>query len=157
MFKKYFGITLLMFLMILIIGCQSEINSTPGLVEKDTTPTSTLEADKGGVRGRLLSNQTNEPLGKIGIRLAEVVRQGEEAAFVLDTAFSPAAVTDENGDFVIMNVPPMEYLIVVGNVEIYQGYEILQDSSGKPYTYQVKSGEILEIGTLGVNLTFPGQ
>jgi hypothetical protein len=71
----------------------------------------------------------------------------------LDTAFSPGVVTDAEGNFTLTNIPAMEYVIVVGNVEIYQGYEILQDASGQARTYTVTAGETLDVGELNVGLT----
>jgi hypothetical protein len=123
--------------------------------ETQTTeqPQETLSADMGGVTGKVVSSITNQPLGETIVRLAEVVRQEGQAAFVLDTAFSPGVVTDADGNFSLVNIPAMEYVIVVGNVEIYQGYEILQDASGQALTYTVEAGEVLDVGELRVGLT----
>jgi hypothetical protein len=150
-------IVTLFLIMLAVAGCQPQ---QPAIKtsQATTAPTpmetmETLDANMGGVTGRAMSNITNQPLGNTIVRLAEVVRQNDQAAFVLDTAFSPGTISDENGNFTIMNVPAQEYVIVVGNVEIYQGYEILQDASGKANTYTVTAGEILDVGDLRVNLT----
>lgn len=144
---------------LMLSACQSaaptavETEMSNGETQTGEQPQETLSAEMGGVTGKVVSSVTNQPLGETVVRLAEVVRQEGQAAFVLDTAFSPGVVTDAEGNFNLINIPAMEYVIVVGNVEIYQGYEILQDASGQALTYTVNAGEVLDVGELRVGLT----
>lgn len=146
---------LILFLVVILIslsGCQGNSADSP------TQPAQIqdlpeLEAGTAGVYGTAFSEINGEPLGDTIVRLAEVVCQGEECAFVLDAAFSPGAITDENGKFVISNAPAIEYLVVIGNVDVYQGYEIVQDSSGEATRYILKEDEYLDLGELRVKIT----
>jgi hypothetical protein len=150
--------------LILLAGCQpapqietsSEPESTMEVAQ--VTPPSTpqpstgLEAGKSTVVGQVFSTRTNAPMVNMGVRLAEVHRQGEEGAFLLDTAFSPGDFTDEEGYFSFDNIEPGEYVVVVGNVEVYEGYVIIPDSTGRPQVYDFPSDEVTDIGTLRVGL-----
>lgn len=157
--KFRLAIIVLILLSLVLSACQSATPTTSPIeaisseTQSVTQTEPALEADMGGMTGKVVSSITNLPLGETGIRLAEVVRQEGQAAFVLDTAFSPGAFTDAEGNFTLMNIPAMEYVIVVGNIEIYQGYEILQDATGQARTYTVAAGEILDVGELKVGLT----
>ena len=146
----------LILISMLFTGCQSQ--GTPvASSASPVTPLPTLEAGQGGVTGIAVSKKTGGVLANTVVRLAEVVRQEDQAAFVLDTAFSPGTITDADGKFAFVNIPPMEYVIVIGNVEVYQGYEILQDETGQATVYVVTAGEILDVGSLEVNIQPPGN
>lgn len=154
---KYHVLAAVLLMIVLVLsGCQAqgetEVGTTPVVTELPT-----LESDKGGITGTAVSKKTGEVLANTVVRLAEVVRQEDQAAFVLDTAFSPGTVTDTNGKFAFVNIPAVEYVIVIGNVEVYQGYEILQDSTGQANVYTVTAGEILDVGDLEVNLDSTGS
>jgi hypothetical protein len=154
---KFRALAAVFFLLVMLLsGCQSQGGPQETPVP-EATPLPTLEADKGGITGTAISKKTGGVLANTVVRLAEVVRQEDQAAFVLDTAFSPGTITDANGKFAFMNVPAVEYVIVIGNVEVYQGYEILQDSTGQANVYIVTAGEILEVGDLEVNLEPAGN
>jgi hypothetical protein len=142
---------LALLLLVLLSGaCQAAPAATETVVVTDQPD---LTGEFGGVRGVILSNITNEPIDSIIVRLAEVVRQGDQSAYVLDQAFSPGATTQADGSFQIANAPAGEYVLVVGNPEIFNGHEILQDSSGTSIKYIVTAGEWLDIGDIRVDLT----
>lgn len=145
---KYFVFSLV--LILVLSACQSAPTAT-SLPEVNEAPE--LEGDFGGVEGVIISDITNEPIEGIIVRLAEVVRQGDQSAYVLDQAFSPGTTTQAEGVFQISNAPAGEYVMVVGNPEIFNGHEILQDSSGTSIKYMVESGEWLDVGEIRVNLT----
>lgn len=156
--KVRFSIVSLVLVIFLLTACQSSAPSATETANSQLPNTPqvtqpTLEAGKGGVTGSVISKITGEPLDNTSIRLAEVVRQDDQAAFVLDAAFSPGTTSDENGNFMISNVEAKEYVLVVGNVEIYQGYEIIQDSTGQANTYEIKPDEFLDLGVIEVNIT----
>lgn len=131
-------------LMIIFLGaCRGGISEA---VLKPPTP----EPGKASVQGRVISGLTDEPMGETIVRLAEVVRQGDRGAYVLDGAFSPGDITDENGVFLIENVEAMEYVIVVGDVESI--YEVIPDDSGKPKVWNAVVDEVLLVGDLVVDI-----
>lgn len=138
-------------LILLLSACQAAPAATTEA--PPATEALALQGEFGGVTGVIISDITNEPIEGIIVRLAEVFRQGDQSAYVLDQAFSPGATTQADGSFQIDNAPAGEYVLVVGNPEIFNGHEILQDSSGTSIKYTVESGEWLDLGEIRVNLT----
>ena len=115
------------------------------------TPPAQPEPGMATVTGRVISENTELPLAETIVRLAEVVRQDEEAAYVLDVAFSPGTDSDGEGFFIFENVDPIEYVIVVGDV--YENYKVMADEDGKAITWITAKDEILNVGELIVDLS----
>ena len=115
------------------------------------TPPAPPESGMATVTGRVISENTGLPLSDTIVRLAEVVRQDEEAAYVLDVAFSPGTDSDGEGFFIFENVDPLEYVIVVGDV--YEIYKVMADEDGKAKTWISFEDQILNIGELIVDLS----
>lgn len=115
------------------------------------TPPAQPEPGMATVTGRVISENTELPLAETIVRLAEVVRQDEEAAYVLDVAFSPGTDSDGEGFFIFENVDPIEYVIVVGDV--YEIYKVMADEDGKARTWITVKDEILNVGELIVDLS----
>jgi hypothetical protein len=108
------------------------------------------EQGKAMVVGRLLSSQTQTALAQTAVRLAEVHRQGEEGAYVLDGANSPGAITNDQGEFVIPNIDPKEYVIVAGDV--YAANDVVKEPTGKPKAWSINTDQVLNVGDVQVNL-----
>ena len=72
---------------------------------------------------------------------------------MLDAAHSPAVYADGEGVFVIANVDPTEYVIVIGDPE--GAYEVIPDDSGRARVWKPYSGEVLDVGQLNVSLSPP--
>lgn len=103
------------------------------------------------VTGRVIHKNTNDPFPNTIVRLAEVVRSDTgDDVYVLDHAFSPGVKTNEKGIFLFENVDPIEYVIVVGNVENL--YEIIPKEDGKPRVWVTYADEVLDVGDLKVLL-----
>ena len=137
---------------ILIITACSQV------VVNISTPTSSAEPlrakpenGKATVVGKVISLIDGTPMPDTVVRLAEVYREGDEGAFVLDGAYSPGAITDEQGKFAIENVDVKEYVIVVGDV--YDKYQIIADPDDNAKIYQAIKDEILDVGELEVDLS----
>ncbi len=152
-------------LLIFAMGCQPspqiETNPkaelTPGSLEALPQATADLpavepEAGKATVTGQVITTKTNGPLKNTVVRLAEVHRDGEDGAFLLDTAFSPGDITNDEGQFTFANIEPGEYVLVVGNVEFYDGYVIIPETSGRPKVYNFPAGQLTDLGSLTVDL-----
>ena len=114
------------------------------------TPPAQPESGMATVTGRVISENTGLPLSDTIVRLAEVVRQEDEGAYVLDVAFSPGTDSDGEGFFIFENVDAYEYVIVVGDV--YEIYKVMADEDGKAITWITVEDEILNVGELIVNL-----
>ncbi len=114
------------------------------------TPPAQPESGMATVTGRVISESSGLPLADTIVRLAEVVRQEDEGAYVLDVAFSPGTDSDGEGFFIFENVDPLEYVIVVGDV--YEIYKVMADEDGKASTWITVKDEILNVGELIVDL-----
>lgn len=114
------------------------------------TPVAPPAAGKSTIVGQVLSLSTRAPLANIPVRLADVVRQGDQAAMVLDSAFSPGDITDDQGRFIIENVNPGEYVIIVGDVTAQ--YEVIAEPPGKARVWELVSDRVLNAGALQVSL-----
>lgn len=145
--------TALIVIMLLLAACSPTAETSTPETNPLPTPPAKPEQGKATVVGRALSLLTGEPLGNTMVRLAEVVRQGDQAAFVLDAAFSPGATTDAQGYFIMANIAPMEYVIVVGNIEIYQGYQIIQDETGLAKPVTIPADKVTDLEELRVNIS----
>ena len=75
---------------------------------------------------------------------------GKNDIFLLDQAFSPGTRTGENGVFVFENVEPMEYVVIVGDIE--RTYVVIPDETGKPATWIALPDGILDVGSLHVSM-----
>lgn len=109
------------------------------------------EAAKTTVRGRVMTQ--GQPLVDVAVRLAEVHREADnpdEGAYVLDGAFSPGARTDGEGYFVMENIEPIEYVLVVGDV--YGIYTVVANSDGRPKVWQTQAGQVVDFGVVNVTL-----
>ncbi len=138
-------ILLLISIMIIFSACQGgQANSA---ARKVPTPAS----GKAIVTGRVL-DPAGQPYKNTPVRLAAIYRQGDQGqgAFVLDLASSPGAFSDQNGYFVIEDVSPNEYTIVVGDPD--KKYRITADDKGQAKTWKAESGKILDVGTLTLDL-----
>lgn len=129
--------------LLLLTSCKSSTAEIP------STPIPTPKPGEGQLIGIALNND-GEPLQNIPIRLAQVYRENEQGAFVLDTSHSPSSISSSKGEFVLLGIPPAEYLLVVGKPED-NNYIIYQDKDGKPITYTIKGGESLNIGKIQVD------
>jgi len=135
----------------LITSCQWTGISNLGGSKDIKQPTSPTPASgKAVMVGRVVSVTDSTPFANIPVRLAQIYRQGEEGAFVLDFARSPSSLTDEDGYFAIIDFQPAEYLIVVGKIED-NNYVIYQTNPSDPNTYNIEPDQLLDMGTLKVN------
>ena len=133
---------------LIIAACTS---NTQDVNNPLVTPPAQPKAGMATVTGRVISEESGLPLADTVVRLAEVVRQEEKGAYVLDVAFSPGTDSDGEGFFILENVDPLEYVIVVGDV--YEEYKVMADEDGKARTWITVKDEILNVGELIVDLS----
>jgi hypothetical protein len=146
--KLWIWIFSFIFTVALITGCR-------GSKDKSSTVKATAipepEAGQTTVTGKIFSTTLNQPYPKAAVWLAQVYREGEDSAYVLDAASSPAEYADENGVFVIANVEPTEYVIVVGDPETE--YVVIPADTGRARIWATEAGKILDVGQLNVSLS----
>jgi hypothetical protein len=115
------------------------------------TPVPDPETGKATAIGRALWKKDGAPYRFTLVRLAEVVRQGDEGLFVLDQAFSPGSRTDENGYFVFKNIPAGEYVLVVGDVMTV--YKIIPEQGDQAKVFDIPADVVTDLGTVRVDLS----
>jgi uncharacterized membrane protein len=139
------------FCLFLLASCGR--NNELGFNKRTVSPVPpTPETGMATIVGQIISMDTDKPLGNTVVRLAEVYYEGDEGAYVLDTAFSPGDITNAEGYFVFPSTKAGDYVIVVGDIEKYGEYEIIAESSGKAKVWKAKANEITDVGKLIVNL-----
>lgn len=109
-------------------------------------PTPTYDAQMGMVRGRLL--EANAPVKELIVFLAEIAKdaKGAELAASFSATDSPRMNTNENGEFVFMNVKPGRYSIV-----LYTGMDawlLNYPDKKEPILFTVEAGKTVDIGDL---------
>jgi len=102
------------------------------------------------VTGKVISLSNNNPLSDTDVWLANVVRQEGQGIYFLDSVSSPGVKTNEDGIFIIENIDPGEYVIIIGDPEIQ--YEIISENSGKAKVWNVPVGEIYDVGEFYVKI-----
>lgn len=143
--KAKYLLMLLVVLLLSLTACSGGANTKKPVVANP-------EAGKASVTGRVLSKDGKQPIANTPIRLAEVYR-GENAtdgAYLLDEAFSPSGLTDENGYFSIPDITAGEYVIVVGDAG--GKYTIIMDENNKAKVWNAVADQILDTGDLVVTL-----
>lgn len=116
-------------------------------------PVPTPETGTAVVTGHVVSATSGEPYVNVPVRLAQVYYNAENVGgFILDGANSPGALTDINGRFIFTAVDPVEYVVVVGDVET-GNYDIIESGrADEAQVWQMPAGEITDVGTLRVEL-----
>ncbi|MGB9585800.1 MAG: hypothetical protein ACPL7A_00085 [Anaerolineales bacterium] len=154
---RKFAIYTVLLTVTIILGlsaCQkSQFQSMPSpLMTNLATPTflPSPQLGRAHLMGQVVSKVTNMPLREVPVRLARVYREGSEAIFVLDAAFSPGGVTGEDGYFIIQNIDPGEYVIVIGNPEGL--YEIISEPSGEARVWRLMPDQVIDTGVLCVGI-----
>ncbi len=139
---------------------ESPLQATSPLALPEVAPLSPLptppavSAEAGAMVGRVLSASQpgNPPLVGEGVQLGVIVwrEDGSDGDFAIDGGRGPAADIQADGTFVITDLMPADYMMVVGN--LLGNYEILITPEGKAQVFPVVAGEVTDTGTLFVNL-----
>lgn len=100
--------------------------------------------------GQVVSNTNEAPIKETIVQLAQVYRDDdtEQAAFALDLARAPGTFTDANGAFTIPNVPPGEYVVIVG--DYYGVNDIIKEPNGDAKVYKAEADKVVNTGVLSV-------
>lgn len=127
---------LTMFLLIFLLGCEA-------LATLSSEQMPSPDSDKSIIHGRLLSPE-QMPLDGVVVRLAQVYRFGDDqGTFILDEAQSPSTISEEDGQYVFLNISPGEYVLFIGR--LHADYKIVSEADETPIVYEVGPGEILKI------------
>ncbi|MFK7800834.1 MAG: hypothetical protein AB8G95_04310 [Anaerolineae bacterium] len=119
-------------------------------VQIDPPAVAPAEAGTASITGSIYSLTYNQPIVGIPVSLSEIIRdESGEGVYVYDPAFSPTTDSLPGGYFVIENVEPGEYVVVVGNVEI-NTYKIVAEDDGLPKIFDAPADQITELPVIEV-------
>jgi len=127
----------------------------PGVINEDATRTPiiipTANITTGVVTGKLLSVAENEPLAYATIYLGEklFLSNHEDYLVTLQEKSSPHAETDQTGVFVITDVPPNEYILILFSPR--KSSPIIDPVSGKEVSIKVEPGKIMTLPLYNVS------
>lgn len=115
------------------------------------------EDDVGAVYGRLIDPE-GLPRSEIVIRLGKVIwiegREGEEGLVVSDRARSPEALTDEWGNFVITDIQPEEYGIVVIEPIQNEPLFVIDPSGEKLRVIEIEAGKVIDLEVIEIDFDY---
>ena len=148
-----FSLLFLLFLSSCKKGLPSTINPE---VLPTRTPPPAPEAGKATTIGQV-KHQDGSPFSGVIVRLANVARdaQGKGGAYILEIARSPSTYSDTSGYFIIQNIAPGEYVVVIGDVEIPQLYEVIQEANGDAKVWNFAADQVTDVGVFTVSITIP--
>lgn len=161
---------LVLTLLVSLAGCvpiNTENSPLPTPVPRSTVTTAELvptrplvptpAPDTANVVGWVVAADTKVPNTLVGmpVRLAQVFwnEDKSDGAFVLEGATSPSALVQEDGYFLFQNVPPADYVIVVGDP--FSQNAIITEPNGKARVITVEAGKTFDAGRLEVTLKSP--
>ena len=136
-------------LIFITFGCNAD---APVKVRSQTdevyTDASLIKPDKGmsGIVGKVVNASDVWPGRMIFVFAAEYYGSStKEGVYILETSLVPKALLDENLIFVLNNISPKEYILLIGpNPEA----SIPIKENGLPKVFEVESDEVLNIGSI---------
>ncbi|MCX6014948.1 MAG: carboxypeptidase-like regulatory domain-containing protein [Chloroflexales bacterium] len=125
-----------------LAGCATTAPATP-------TPNAPIQAGMALLRGRLLTSQ-GVVIANRAVHLAPIYGEGDQQAYVFDSSTGVGSVTDANGGFVMVNIPPGRYVFLV---VVSEGLTAaLLDKAGNEKIWELKADQLQDIGDAKVNL-----
>lgn len=123
-------------------------NSKPEVV--NTVISVTSDPNTGIVQGLVSSYSTKEPLPEIKIYMANKVPLEPEPGYVISfqEKSSPQALTNPHGQFLIHNIPPGEYVILM--VTPFGTFPLGNEETNQ-IELDMKAGDSIDIGAAYVN------
>jgi hypothetical protein len=151
------SLAIIILLALFINACGRATVQSEGVLDQITPPVSP-QPGMATVVGQVVEVDSGDPLGDVIIRLAEVVREEEgegEGVFLLNHSSSPGARTDQKGYFVFPDIKPGEYVVVVGEGENMNDYDIIEDGdTGKAKVWNATVDEISDWGVIRAIVMF---
>lgn len=140
--------------MLVFTACQVQPNSATEL-PTDTADQSDLLSTPSSkmtkICGRIITND-GDPAENIPVMFAEVYYgdSNEDGAFVLNTASSPAAMTDMEGYFCTSEISASDYVLIIGSPDA--DYEIYPTEEEKAKVWSTTAGQTLDLGEITTTL-----
>src|SRR5574338_258542 len=115
----------------------------------------TAEAGKAVVTGKLTDKSNNTPLASQLVRLAKIFGEGKDSIYVYNESADPGSFTVENGSFVVTEVEPGSYAIII--VDPSGNYSPINETGEKIVTVDVTAGQVIDMGNIMVDLSASGN
>lgn len=132
----------LLIVIVSLAGCAATAPAMP-------TPNVPIQSGKALLRGRLLTPQ-GAVIANRAVHLAPIYGEGDQLAYVFDSATGIGSVTDANGAFVMVNIPPGRYVFLV---VVSEGLTAaLLDDAGNEKIWELKADQLQDLGDAKVNL-----
>jgi len=139
-------------LIILITGCNKA--ATLPTVSK-ATPIPTPKKGTATVTGTMIDKAGKKPLNDQLVRLAKVYGEGKDAIYVYNESSDPGAYTSDTGFFVITEVAPGPYAVII--IDNNGNYSPIIENSDKIITVDVVADQVISLGDITVDLTSSGK
>jgi hypothetical protein len=106
--------------------------------------------DSGVVTGELFSTKMNAPLSNIGVYLGEYVYLTPAPGYLISIRQngSPHTMTDDQGRFIVENVPPGKYPLLAWTP--HASHVVPDESGKKELEVTVTAGKVTDLGKLSV-------
>lgn len=127
--------------------------SAPPLALALPTPSSGDLGVVGGVLLRGPRNGDSQPGSESTLRLARVIRSEDGTPLMASAGeeSSPTTITDQQGGFAFVDVPPDTYgLVLVTPL----GSFMLKDRTGDDFLLDVEPGEVLDLGEVRTEIAY---
>ncbi|MFN3331470.1 MAG: hypothetical protein ACK47M_03015 [Caldilinea sp.] len=114
------------------------------------------EAGKAAITGRLIDLATGAPLRDQNLSLPAVLcapgvaeeDKREQCFYMVDEAFDPSALTDDEGNFIFQNIQAGEYVMLVGSLMTEN--VILKDELNRPIIWKAITDTVVALGDIVV-------
>lgn len=111
---------------------------------------------KASITGRLIDLTTGAPLRDQNLSLPAVLcapgvaeeDKREQCFYMVDEAFDPSALTDDNGNFVFRDIEAGEYVMLVGSLMTEN--VILKDELNRPIIWEAITDTVVALGDIVV-------
>lgn len=138
-----------------VVGNGPQVQSAGGN-ETATSPQETTTAVTGAAGQSAIVGKVFTTSGGRRALVETPVRAGRihwnadksDGAFVFEGASGPSSLTKDDGSFAIVNLPPGDYALMVGDP--LARYEVISTGDGKAKVYTATGGSALDVGTLEV-------
>ena len=144
-------------LMILLLSACSGA-ATPSVATEETEGFQTAviptpEAGKAVVTAKMMNANTNAPLTDQLVRLAKIYGEGKDAIYVYNESGDPGAYTTADGTVAIPGVEPGPYAIIL--IDSIGNNSPIEESADKIWTVDAVAGQVIDLGTIDVDLSTP--
>jgi hypothetical protein len=134
------------------LGSPLPVQISPLAAESLPTP----NVGKSSVAGRLIDLATGEPIRNQNLSLPAVLcapgvaeeDKRQECFYMIDEAFDPSALTDDDGNFIFRDIPAGEYVMLIGSLMTEN--VILLDELGRPIIWEATPDMVVELGDIVV-------